>query len=105
MQLPYSTTSKMILYVSDLLTGRANVRYCANQDKGLLNKYTKWLEWDSYGRFKNVFMEAHQNHHEQGEAKQTMLKDSQWKDDQRVDYISRNRVHQLIACQSRDCSL
>jgi len=47
-------------------------------------------------------MEAHRNHHEQQEAKQTMLKDYQQKDERMVDYISRNRAHQLIACLSRE---
>jgi len=51
---------------------------------------------------KNEFMEARQNHHEQREAKQTMLKDYQRKDERMVDYISRNREHQLIACLSRE---
>jgi len=73
MPLSYSITSEKILYVSDLLIGRADVWYRANQYKRLLNEQTKWLEWDSYGRFKNEFMEGHRNHHEQREAKQTML--------------------------------
>jgi len=47
-------------------------------------------------------MEAHPNHHEQREGKQTMIKDYQWKGDRMVDYISRNRAHQLIACLSRE---
>jgi len=46
-------------------------------------------------------MEAHRNHHEQREAKQTMLKDYQRKDERMVDYISRIRALQLIACLSR----
>jgi len=102
MPLSYSTTSEKILYVSDLLTGRANVWYRANQHKRLPNEQTKWLEWDSYGRFKNKFMEAHRNHHEQREAKQTMLKDYHWKNEQMVDHISRNSAHQLIACLSKE---
>jgi len=65
MPLCYSTTSEKILYVSDLLTERADVWYCGNQHKRIANEQTKWLEWDSYRRFKNEFMEAHQNHHEQ----------------------------------------
>jgi len=102
MPLSYSTTSEKILYVSDLLIGRADVWYRANQHKRLPNEQTKWLEWYSYGRFKNEFMEAHRNHHEQREAKQTMLKDYQQKGERMVDYISRNRAHQLIACLSRE---
>jgi len=47
-------------------------------------------------------MEAHRNHHEKREAKQTMLKDYQRKGEGMVDYISRNRTHQLIACLSRE---
>jgi len=47
-------------------------------------------------------MEAHRNHHEQREGKQTMLKDYQRKGERMVDYISRNRVHQLVACLSRE---
>jgi len=47
-------------------------------------------------------MEAHWNHHEQQEAKQTMLKDYQQKDEWMVDHISRNRAHQLIASLSRE---
>jgi len=47
-------------------------------------------------------MEAQQNHHEQREAKQSMLKDYQWKGERMVDYISRNRAHQLIPCLSRE---
>jgi len=47
-------------------------------------------------------MEAHRNHHKQREAKQTMLKDYQQKDERMVDYISSNRAHQLIACLSRE---
>jgi len=70
----YSTTSEKILYVLDLLTGRADVWFCANQHKRLPNEQTKWLEWDSYRWFKNMFMEAHRNHHEQRDAKYTMLK-------------------------------
>jgi len=101
MALSYSTTSDKILYVSDLLTGRADVWYRANQHKRLPNERTKWLEWASYGWFKNEFMEAHRNHHKQLEAKQTMHKDYQRKDERLVDYISRNRAHQLIACLSR----
>jgi len=46
-------------------------------------------------------MEVHRNHHEQREAKQTMLKDYQQKGERKVDSISRNRAHQLIACLSR----
>jgi len=102
MPLSYSTTSEKILYVSDLLTGRADVWYRANQHKRLPNEQTKWLEWDSYGRFKNEFMEAHRNHHEQREAKQSMLKDYQRKGERMVDYISRNRAHQLRTCLSRE---
>jgi len=102
MPLSYSTTSEKILYVSDLVTGRADVWYRANQHKRLPNEQTKWLQWDSYGGFKNEFMEAHQNHCEQREAKQTMLKDYQQKDERMVDYISRNRANQLIACLSRE---
>jgi len=64
MPLSYSTTSEKILYVSDLLTGRADVWYHTNQHKRLPNEQTKWLKWDSYGQFKNEFMEAHWNHHE-----------------------------------------
>jgi len=63
---------------------------------------TKWLDWESYGRFKNEFMGAHRNHHKQREAKQTMLKDYQRKSESMVDYISRHRAHQLIACLSRE---
>jgi len=44
MALSYSTTSGKILYVSDLLTGRADVRYRVNQHKRLPNEQTKWLE-------------------------------------------------------------
>jgi len=102
MPLCYSSTSEKILYVSDLLTGRADVCYRAKQHKRQPNEQTKLLEWDSYGRFKNEFMEAHRNYHEQREAKQTMLKDYQQKDERMVDYISRNRAHQLIACLSRE---
>jgi len=102
MPLSYSTISEKIVYVLDLLTGRADVWYRANQHKRLLNEKTKWLECGSYGRFNNELMEAHRNHHEQREAKQTMLKDYQRKDERMVDYISRNRVHQLIACLSRE---
>jgi len=102
MPLSYSTTSEKILYVSDLLTGRPDVWYCANQYKRLPNELTKWLEWDSHGRFINEFMEAHRNHHEQREAKQTMLKDYQRKGERMVNYISRNKAHQLIACLSRE---
>jgi len=102
MPLSYSTTSQKILYVSDLLTGRADVWYRATQHKHLPNEQTKWLERDSYGRFKNEFMEAHRTHHEQREAKQTMLKHYQRKDERIVDYISHNRAHQLIACLSRE---
>jgi len=69
MPLSYSTSSEKILYVSPLLTGRADVWYRANQHKRLPNKQTKWLELDSYRGFKNEFMEAHWNHHEQREAK------------------------------------
>jgi len=47
-------------------------------------------------------MEAHRNHQEQREAKQTMLKDYQRKDERMVDYISHNRAHQLIACLSKE---
>ena len=47
-------------------------------------------------------MEDHRNHHEQRDAKQSMLKDYQWKGERMVDYISRNRAHQLIACLSRE---
>jgi len=47
-------------------------------------------------------MEAQRNHHKQREAKQTMLKDYQQKGERMVDYISRNRAHQLIACLSRE---
>jgi len=75
MQNSYSTSSEKILYVSDPLTGRADIWYRANQHKHLPNEQTKWLEWDFYGRFKNDFMVAHQTHHEQREANQTMLKD------------------------------
>jgi len=100
--LSYSTTSEKILYLSDLLTGRADVWYRATQHKHLPNEQTKWLERDSYGRFKNEFMEAHRNHHEQREAKQTMLKDYQRKGERMVDYISRNRAHQLIPCLLRE---
>jgi len=91
MPLSYSTTSEKILYISDLLTGRAHVWSRATQYKRLPNEQTKWLEWDSYGRFKNEFIEAHRNHHEQREAKQTMLKHYQRKGERMVDYISRNR--------------
>jgi len=101
MPLSYSTTSEKILYVSDLLTGRADVWYRANQHKRLPNEQTTWLEWDSYGRFKNEFMGAHRNHHEQREAKQTMLKDYQRNGERMVDYISGNRANQLIACLLR----
>jgi len=93
MLLSYSTTSEKILYVSELLTGRADIWYSANQYKWLPKEQTKWLEWDSYGRYKIEFREAHQNYHEQREAKQTMLKDYQRKDEQMVDYISHNRAH------------
>jgi len=75
MPLSLCTTSEKILYVTDLLTGRADVWYRANQHKCLPNEETRWLEWDSYRRFKNEFMEAHRNHHKQREAKETMLKD------------------------------
>jgi len=102
MTLSYSITSEKILYVSDLLTGRADVWYRANQHKRLPNEQSKWLEWDSYGRFKNEFMEAHRNHQEQREAKQTMRKDYHRKGERMVDYISHNRAHQLIACLSRE---
>jgi len=102
MPLSYSTTSEKILYNADLLTGQADVWYRANKHKRLSYEETKWLEWDSYGRFKNEFMEAHRNHHEQREVKQTMLKDYQRKDERMVDYNSRNRAHQLIACLSRE---
>jgi len=47
-------------------------------------------------------METHRNHHEQREAKQTMLKYYQRKGERMVAYISRNRAHQLIACLSRE---
>jgi len=47
-------------------------------------------------------MEAHRNHHEQREAKQTMIKDYQRKGERMVDYISHNSAHQLIACLSRE---
>ena len=100
--LSYSTTSEKILYVSHLLTRQADVWYRVKQHKQLPNELTKWLEWDSYRRFKNEFMEAHQNHHEQREAKQTMFKDYQRKVEQMVDYISSNRADQLIACLSRE---
>ena len=102
MPLSYSTTSEKILYVSDRLTGRADVWYRGNQHKHLPNEQTKFLEWDSYGRLKNDFMEAHQNHQKQREAMQTMLKHYQGKDEPMVDYISCNTVHQLIACLSRE---
>jgi len=102
MPLSYRTTSEKILYISDLLTGRADVWYRANQHKRLSNEQTKWLEWDSYGRFKNEFMEAHRNHTEQRETKQTMLKNYQRQGERMVHYISRNRAHQLIGCLSRE---
>jgi len=102
MPLSYSTASEKILYVSDLFTGRADVWYRANQHKRLPNEQTKCLEWDSYGRFNNEFMEAHWNHHEQREAKQTMLQDYQRKGERMVDHISCNRGHQLIACLARE---
>jgi len=98
MPLSYSTTSKKILSVSDPLIGQPDVWYCANQHKRWSNEQTQWLEWDSYRRFKNEFMETHRNHHEQQEAKQPMLKDYQQKGERMVDYISRNRSYQLIAC-------
>ena len=66
------------------------------------NEQTNWLEWESYGRFKNKFMEAHQNHHEERQAKQTMVNDYQQKGERMVDYLSHKRVHQLIACPSRE---
>jgi len=92
-----------MLYVSDLLTGRADVWYRANQHKRLPNEQTKWLEWDSYGRFKNEFMEAHRNHYEQREAKQSMLKDYQRKGERMVNYISRNRApSQLYLTQGQN---
>jgi len=47
-------------------------------------------------------MEAHRNHYEQREVMQTMLKDYQWKYERKVDYISRNRAHELIASLSRE---
>ena len=65
MPLSYSTTREKILYVTDLLTARANVWYRTHQHKRLLNEETKWVKWDSYGGFKNEFMEAYRNHHEQ----------------------------------------
>jgi len=49
MPLSYRTTSEKTLYISDLLTGRADVWYRINQHKRLPNEQTKWLEWDSYG--------------------------------------------------------
>jgi len=98
MPISCSITSEKILHVSDLLTGRADVWYHANQHKRLPNEQTNWLEWDSYGRFKNEFMKAHRNHHKQREANQTMLKDYQRKGERMVDYICRNRAYQLIAC-------
>jgi len=102
MPLSYGTTREKILQVSDLLTGRADVWYCANQHKRLLNEKSKWLERDIYGRFKNEFLEANRNYHEQREAKQAMLKNYQWKAQRMVDYISPNRAHQLIPCLSRE---
>jgi len=47
-------------------------------------------------------MEAYRNHLELWEAKQTMLKNYRRKDEQKVDYISGNKAHQLIACLSRE---
>jgi len=101
MQLSYSTTMEKILHVSDLSTGRADVWYYANQDRDLPNEKTKSLEWDSYGRFKNEFVEAHRDHFERWEAKQTVLKDYKRQDENMVYHISRNRAHQLIACLLR----
>ena len=102
MQLSDSTTGENILSVSDLLTGRADVWYHANQHKCLPNEKTKWLQWDSCGQFKNKSMEAHRNHHEELEPKETIPKDYQQKDNRMVDYISCNSAHQLIACVSRE---
>ena len=102
MPLSYSATSEKIWYVSDLLTGRVDVWHCANQYKRLPNEQTKCLEWDSYGRFKNEFMEGHRNHHEQRESKVTILKNYQRKGKRMVDYISLYRAHQLIACLSKE---
>jgi len=102
MPLSYSTNSKKILYISYLLTEWADVWCCSNQHKRLPKVQTKWFKWDSYGRFRNVCMEAHRNPHEQREAKQTMLKHYQWKNERMVYYISRNTVHQLISCVPRE---
>jgi len=47
-------------------------------------------------------MKANRNHHEEREAKQSMLKYYQRKGERMVDYISHNSAHQLIACLPRE---
>lgn len=97
MPLTNNTASEKILFVADLLTGGASTWYYANQHKRKPDVNSGWVEWDTFNVFKREFINVHQNPQEKWYAKVSLQKEFQKKGEQMKDFITRVRVHQLVA--------